>query len=232
VTIAQTLYRLQEIDETIKTRERRLAEVKDQLGESEELRNARSQVEQAQEELQKLDKTQRAQELELQSVADKLASEEGRLYSGHVTNPKELAGLQKEVRYLNGRHTELEDNLLETMMAREEAASRVEERQAILEQANLKWEREQSTLVKERDGLRTTLAEMRDRKARLVDQTPAHALSTYNHLCRTKGLAVAPVENGMCTGCRVSLSAVDRQRVQSEDLVTCGNCGRIVVVLS
>lgn len=231
MTIAESLYRLQEIDETIKAKEQRLVEVEAQLGESEELRDARSSLEQSQEELYELEKRQRRQELDLRAVTSKLESEEGRLYSGRVTNPKELAGLQKEVRYLKERHAELEDDLLETMMSREEMAKRVEERQAILDEIELNWEHEQAALIAERDQLQAALADLRGRRTELVDQIPAHVLSTYDYLRRMKGLAVASVENGMCTGCRVGLSTVHRQRVQSDELITCSNCGRILVVL-
>lgn len=231
MTIAKTLYQLQQVDEAIRSKERRLAEVKAQLGESRELRDARTQLEKAEAELRELEKTQRVQELELQTIAEKIESEERRLYSGRLKNPKELAGLQKEVRYLKGRRTSLEDELLETMMAREEAAHRVMERQATLAQIESNWEREQATLAAEQSQLQTTLTELRDQRTSLVSRIPAHALNTYDYLHRTKGFAVALLEKDVCTGCQVGLSAVDRQRVQTDDLVTCSNCGRILVIL-
>lgn len=231
MTLAETLYQLQQLDETIRDQQQRLAEIEAQLGESEELRQARAGLARAQGELRELEKAQRQRELEVQAVADKRESEEARLYSGRVTNPKELAGLQKEVRYLKQRHAELEDGLLEIMMSHEEMAKRVAEQQAILEALVANWERDQAELLAERDRLQAALAETSIRRTDLLGQIPAHALSTYEYLCRMKGFAVAPVQGGMCTGCRVSLSAVDRQRVQTDDLVTCGNCGRVLVVL-
>ncbi|MFQ5856333.1 MAG: zinc ribbon domain-containing protein [Anaerolineae bacterium] len=231
MTIAESLYKLQQIDETIRTKEQRLAEVKAQLGESEELRDARAGLARAQEELHELEKAQRLQELEVQTVADKRESEEVRLYSGRVTNPKELAGLQKEVRYLKQRHAELEDGLLETMLTLEDTANSVAERRARLHEIEANWERDQATLLAERDQLQVALAEISGRRTELVGQIATHALSTYDYLCRTKGFAVAPVQHGMCTGCRVSLSAVDQQRVRSDELLTCSNCGRVLVVL-
>lgn len=231
MTTAETLYQLQEIDKSIKAKEERLAEVEAQLGESEALREARANLEQAQEQLYALEKRQRQQELELQTVTSKIESEEERLYGGRVTNPKELAGLQKEVRYLKEQRTEVEDQLLETMMSREETAGQVEERQTTLDDIESNWEREQTSLATEQDELQEALADLRGRRKELIEQIPPRTLSTYDHLRRTKGLAVAPFKNGMCTGCRVSLSAVDQQRVRSDELVTCSNCGRVLVVL-
>lgn len=229
--IAEALHRLQQIDEASHAKTQRLEEVEALLGESEALRTARARFVEAEETLRELVKRQRLQELELDSVAGKLQAEESRLYSGRVKNPKELAGLQKEVAYLKQRHAELEDTLLDTMVAREEAADRLAELKAELEEIEVEWEREQAILVAERDELRSAVAEARSRRAELVGQIPTHALNTYEYLLRTKGFAVAPVEKGMCTGCRVSLSAVDRQRVLGDELVTCGNCGRVLVVI-
>lgn len=228
--IAELLYQLQRIDDTARAQNRRLVEIEALIGEGEELRYARSNFAHARDTLQELGKTQRLQELELDTVAGKLQAEESRLYGGRVTNPKELAGLQKEVRYLRQRHAELEDGLLDTMMAREDAKDRAAVQQGILEKVEAKWARDQALLVAERDELQAGMAQINGRRTELLGQIPAHALNTYDYLFRTKGFAVAPVENGMCTGCRVSLSAVDRQRVLDDELVTCSNCGRVLVV--
>ncbi len=229
MTTAETLYQLQEVDQAIEAKEQRLSEVEEQLGESEALRSARSDLEEAESELYELEKQQREQELELQTVVSKIKSEEERLYGGRVTNPKELAGLQKEVRYLKERRAEIEDGLLETMMAREEAKERVAECRQTLEEIESAWERDQASLVTERDELQSDLAELRSRQSELVSQVSQSALKTYNYLRRTKGNAVARFENGMCLGCRVGLPSVERRRVQSDDLATCSNCGRVLV---
>ncbi len=230
--IAELLYQLQKLDETIRAQQQRLAQIQAQLGESEALKTARRELEEAQKELQRLERLQRQQELELETLSEKLTTEEERLYGGRVTNPKELAGLQKEVRYLKEGRSQLEDKLLETMMAREEVAGQVAQKQAQLAAVQATWETEQSDLMQEKEELEAALEEAMRRRNELVQQIPAHALSTYEHLQRTKGIAVAPVESDMCTGCRVTLSAVDRQRVTGNDLVLCSNCGRILVVLS
>ncbi|MBS1252784.1 MAG: hypothetical protein MAG451_01826 [Anaerolineales bacterium] len=231
VTTAETLYQLQQADDDVRAKEKRLAKVEGQLGESEELHAARASLEEAEAELYELEKKQRQQELELKTVASKIESEESRLYGGRVTNPKELAGLQKEVRYLKERRVDIEDSLLETMMSREETASRVKERKATLEKIESGWESAQSTLATERDQLESDLAELQRRRTHLIDEIPPDVLSTYDYLRRLKGSAVAQFENGMCMGCRVGLSTVDRHRAKSGDLTTCSNCGRLLVVM-
>lgn len=231
MTSAEILYQLQEVDIAIESKEKRLAEVEEQLGESEELREARAALEQAETELYELEKLQRQEELELKTVAGKIESEESRLYGGRVTNPKELTGLQKEVRYLKERRADIEDSLLETMMSREEATKGVTERKATLDKIESDWANAQAALTAERDELQHDLDQLRSRREQLIDQVSPDALSTYNYLRRLKGLAVARFENGMCMGCRVSLPTVEQQRVKSDDLITCSNCGRVLVIV-
>ncbi|HEU4488534.1 MAG TPA: hypothetical protein VFS38_04545, partial [Actinomycetota bacterium] len=62
-------------------------------------------------------------ESEISSLEQKLQREQERLYSGQVSNPRELAGLQAEVEMLIRRRGALEDELLEVMVARDAAAS-------------------------------------------------------------------------------------------------------------
>jgi predicted nucleic acid-binding Zn-ribbon protein len=230
VTTAETLYELQQTDDTIQSAEARLQQLEAELGETEELQATRSRLETAEHELQALESRQRAQELDLRSIESKIASEESRLYGGRVTNPKELAGLQKEVTYLKGRREQLQDALLDTMMAREETAQRVAERRSALQQIEAAWQEEQSVLTAERYRLQSELGRAYAQRTELVEQVPPDALSTYDYLRRTRGTAVAPVENGTCTGCQVRLSAVDRRRVHDAELMTCSNCGRVLVV--
>lgn len=230
MTTAETLYELQQTDDAIQSAEARLAQVEAELGESEELQAARSKLTTADNQLQELERQQREQELDLKTIASKIESEENRLYGGRVTNPKELAGLQKEVSYLKDRREQVQDALLDTMMAREEAAQRAAERRARLEQIESAWQEEQSVLAEERDRLKTELERAYFKRTRLVEQVPPDALSTYDYLRRTRGVAVAPVKNGTCTGCQVRLSAVDRRKVHDAELMTCSNCQRVLVV--
>jgi hypothetical protein len=225
------LYELQQVDQAIDAKSRRLEAIAAQLKESETLKQARSRLEQLQQRVTRIERTQLEQELELRGLADKLKAEERRLYSGRVKNPKELAGLQKEVRYLKRRHKEMEEQLLETMVAREEIQAQLDEAAAALDRLEAEWEAHQATLLDEQRQLQDELSDLTRRREELVARVGRAALDSYDHLRRTKGIAVAPVQGGLCGGCQVALSAVDQQRARGEDLAYCGNCGRILVIL-
>lgn len=231
VTTARLLYELQQVDLAIEAKQRDLNEVEAQLGESEELRAARARLESVQQRLAQIERTQREQELELQSLADKLKAEENRLYSGRVKNPKELAGLQKEVRYLTRRRDELEEQLLETMVAREELQTQVNQAMHRLQDLEAEWKDQQASLVDAQRRLQEELLRLHEQREALRKRLGQDALDTYNYLRRTKGIAVAPLEGGLCGGCRVALPTVDLQRAQGGALAHCSNCGRILVIL-
>jgi len=231
VITARLLYELQEIDQAIETKRQRLNDVEAQLGESETLRKARVRLEAVQQRLAQIERTQREQELELQSLTDKLKAEENRLYSGRVKNPKELAGLQKEVRYLKRRRDKLEERLLETMVTREEIQAQVDQAMSFLQELETQWKHQQASLLDEQRGLQEELAYLQQRREHLLQRLERDALDNYNYLRRTKGTAVAPVEHGLCGGCRVALPTVDLQRAQGQELAYCSNCGRILVIL-
>ncbi|MDI7251832.1 MAG: hypothetical protein QME89_04650, partial [Actinomycetota bacterium] len=99
----ESLYRVQQLDTRIfELRERLennpLKEELDRLrGEEAECAGELSRIEES---LEKSARKQAALEAEIQGLDQKLAREESKLYGGQVTNPKELRGLQAEVRSL------------------------------------------------------------------------------------------------------------------------------------
>ena len=232
MTTAEILYQLQEIDVTLKQHTDRVNQVKEEIGENEAYRQARNALEQAQMGLQDSQKEQRRLELELQSINDKLSAEESRLYSGNVKNPKELAGLQKEVRYLRTSRSQVEDSLLETMVTSEESSDQVHAKQSAYDSVAQTWEQGQAHLLEEKSELESNLEALSVRRSEVTSALSPKILSEYDYLRRTKMTAVAEVQKDMCLGCRVSMSAIDRQKVQSEELVNCSNCGRILVHLA
>nr|MBA2599652.1 hypothetical protein [Actinomycetota bacterium] len=60
---------------------------------------------------------------EMGLLDQKIVREEGRLYSGGVSNPRELGALQSEVASLKTRRGEMENSLLEVMVQREQATT-------------------------------------------------------------------------------------------------------------
>ena len=166
-------------------------------------------------------------------IADqKIEREEQRLFGGAVSNPKELGALQAEVAMLKRKKSEVEDQLLEVMVQKEDAVATVERLRG--EQADSSKTAENLTtrvgqLIEEID------AELADHEAKRQAATapiPVELLELYEKIRATKnGVGVAALEAGTCQGCHTKLPNKEVERIRSEGgLQRCENCRRILVV--
>jgi predicted nucleic acid-binding Zn-ribbon protein len=226
----QRLYELQQVELEAESVARRLREITTQLGESADLQRARNIVTQAEGRLNKQRAQMKGLELEVGGLSQKIEADEGRLYSGRVTNPKELAGLHDEVDSLKRWHEKKEDDLLEAMLATEEAEGALADARAILGQVTDTWRDEQGDLVDEQSRLQARLEGLREQREALVTGIDPDDLAIYQRLRRQKGgRAVAAVKDGICEGCRMNPPSSQVQRAGTgSELVFCNNCGRIL----
>lgn len=228
----ERLYDLQQLDAEIETVSRRLKEIAASLGESTDLKRARKIAGDAQAHLAKCRAHMQNLDLEVNGLGQKIQIEEKELYSGRVTNPKELAGLQEEVASLKRRREKREEDLLEAMVAAEEAEAAVADAQAILTQVSEVWRAGQEKMTEEQTQLQARMAELGARRETSVAAIGPEDVSAYERLRQRKaGRAVAVVKDGICLGCRMNppSSQVQHARTGSE-LVFCNNCGRILYV--
>lgn len=230
----EALYEVQELDTRIfELREREdkhpLKAELEELGSREE--ELAGELEGLQEELEKWRGRLQSSEEEVQRIEEKLQREEEKLYGGKVSNPKELRGLQAEVRSLKRLKDELETGALEAMEAQEELTRKVEGLRS--EQGSLRAELEgkRKALEDEVRRLRAELADLEERKKGLEEGIDGEVLDLYRRLLGSKNnLAVVKVEEGVCLGCRVELPGKEYDRfLKSEAVFRCPNCGRILV---
>jgi predicted nucleic acid-binding Zn-ribbon protein len=229
---AETLYRLQTIDLEINERSHHLKEVTAALEGNEELPRVRQALQDGEKKLSRQRTKLRDQELEMRSLTNKIASVENRLYSGRIKNPKELANLQGEIRYLKRRKGELEDQVLETMIQVEESEASVTEQQERLARLEEDWQETQTRLSTEQNELIDRLSQLKTKRAKLQRTIEAGDLALYEDLrLRRGGQAVALLEGDLCLGCRVTLpSSKAQQARQGKVLILCGSCERILYV--
>jgi predicted nucleic acid-binding Zn-ribbon protein len=228
----QHLYQLQQVDLEIESASRRLKEIAASLVESNELKQARKMVVEAQARLAKRRARMKDLDLEVSSLSHKIETDEQRLYSGRVTNPKELASLQDEVASLQRWRDKKEDDLLEVMVAAEEGEAALADAQAILTQISETWRAEQGDLADEQAQLQARLRELNEQRESLVAAIGPEDMAIYERLRQRKaGRAVALVKDGICQGCRMNPPTSQVQHARSgTELVFCNNCGRILHV--
>lgn len=228
MNVAKQLYQLQEVDLELESIKQALSQITSQLGESQAVVRMQNELLTENQHLEELKHQQRSLEWELDDLVNKLASDEEKLYSGKIKNPKELTSLQREVEGMKSRRSQLEDKALEIMSQVEAAEATVANKTSELGRLEDEWRSQQQQLSDEMERLKAIESDLKQRWQSMSAQIDPQAVERYCELRRQKGTAVAKVEQGICRGCRISLSTTELQQVKSGSLVQCGSCGRIL----
>jgi predicted nucleic acid-binding Zn-ribbon protein len=223
------LSRLQTIDNELDDKTKRACQVDEQLASDPSIAAARAALDAEQKRLADLRGALRDRELEAKGLDAKIKEIENRLYSGRVTNPKELDGMEKDLQMHKRQRGVLDDRLLELMDAVEQAQKRADDQARALKQLESARASDIAHLSREREELTARLAELTTEREQTRGALDADTLRSYDNLRRTKGRAVAQLRRDACGACGVALPTGLIQRVRAEDeTVLCSSCGRIL----
>lgn len=191
---------------------------------------ARAEQKQVQQQLSASLQAQKDAEWTLEDVEQRLKHHEQRLYSGNVTNPKELAALQQEVQHLRAQKGRQEEVVLEKMDEVERVHERAERSARAVTEAEQSWEKANATGIARRDQLDAKLQELREKRAIQTSALDSELVKRYEGMRKTKqGKVVSKIEQNSCQWCRVILTPSEIQRVRvSSEIQTCSNCGRML----
>ena len=175
---------------------------------------------------------QQRMEYEVDSLSQKSAAEERRLYDGSIANSKELESLQREIENLKRRRADREDELLGMMEEREGLEASAAD--ARLESERLRTHVDEMSASGEHEfaGIVSELRELAARRESLAGTIDAELLELYEDLrAQKKGIGVAALVDGVCQGCHEKLSAMEMDRIKHADGVRrCEHCRRIVIL--
>ena len=228
------LLALQETDTTID----RLMARKHALETGSELAAARAEADAAERELGEigleLDVVARDQtklEHEIDSLTQKAAAENTRLYDGSIANAKELESLQHEVENLARRRSDREDEMLVAMEVREVLESRAAEARTRVEELRARAAEVGGAALQELERIDVELTERRDARDELVPSIDQEVVDLYEDLrSQKKGIGAAALIDGVCQGCHEQLSAMELDKLKrSEGVRRCEYCRRILI---
>src|SRR6266567_8540742 len=141
-------------------------------------------------------------ETEITQIDDKVSHEQSRLYSGEISNPKELSNIQAELDALRRRKAHLEDQELEVMEQREsiekehgdlftalsDLDANIADATARRDAASVEIEHELGRLAAEREEIIPTLH--------------PDVVALYEDIRQRRGgIAVGALVNGVCSAC-------------------------------
>jgi len=177
--------------------------------------------------------TQKDLEAQIAVADERRTGIEQRMYAARGSSTRDLQAMDEEVRHLNQRRLELEEEELVAMVDQEpiDAAlvalagrkAPIEEKATVLRAEVAQGQAEIDAELEEARAARTSEAAL----------LPTALSERYEVLrARLKGTGAARLIGHRCSGCHLELSPVevDRIRAMSPDtVVTCDQCGRILV---
>jgi len=182
--------------------------------------------------LDELSRDQLRFEHEIDSMSQKTAAEERRLYDGSVANARELESIRHEVDNLKKRKGDREDELLALMQVREDVEG--SEREAVARSNALRSRVAdvEGAAADELGRVDAELAERAQARGTLAATVDPDLLELYDDLRRQKkGVGAVALVDGVCQGCHEQLSAVERDRLKrTEGPKRCEHCRRILVI--
>lgn len=185
-------------------------------------------------EIDELSHKQSRAESELASTDERRAAIAKRLYAAQTTSTRDLQAMQTETGSLDVRASSLEDEVLGLL----EAADAISERLGELDRGiasvgeSLLGAAEELSRVE--TDIDSQIAGLRARREDAKAAIPGSLLGRYEQLrARLGGVAVARVVGRRCSGCHLTLSAVELEQARRSgdgDVYTCEQCSRMLVV--
>ena len=179
-----------------------------------------------------LSREQQKLEHEIDSLTQKAAAEEKRLYDGSIANAKELESLQHEVENLKRRRSDREDELLEILEQREELELQAKEYDARATELRGTLDEVAGSAASELEQIGIDLRTKAGEREALTPLFDAELLELYEDLRQQKkGVGAAPLVDGVCGGCHEKLSAMELDKLRRADgIARCEYCRRILIL--
>lgn len=175
-----------------------------------------------------LEKVCSRQEDDLAAASKQCTQLEATLYSGEISNGKELEQLRAKCegarRDIRGREEEAFANL----EFYEELTAKIARDEGELQNKKRQHAETQKKMAQAVAGFDAELASLEEQYTALTRQVESANLRLYRDLGRKLPRPIARVENGICSGCRRGVPATQTVLTETQ-LVYCDNCGRILL---
>lgn len=189
---------------------------------------ARKQLQSAKEAGEALAREKRESERELSSQEEHIRKIRGRM--SELKTNKEYQAHLFEIDLAKKKKDELEEAVLMIMENVERNEQVIKDYESALREAERLCEQEKAQAASQASAAEQELAALEKEREEIVRQLDPELLTRYNKI-RTmrKGVAVTPVREGACTGCRIQLPPQLVAEVKRGDtLMSCSYCHRIL----
>jgi predicted nucleic acid-binding Zn-ribbon protein len=170
------------------------------------------------------------QERRLQEFDERIRRAEADLYSGRITNPRELQLLQHEIEQAKQTREELEVQMLRMWETLETLKQDIDASERDLQHIERLYEAHVEEYRQRKAALESEIAFHEKERDKLAQQIDPDARQRYQTLReRLGGTAVALVDQKACSVCHTLLTPYTLKRLETEDaLISCESCGRLL----
>lgn len=216
-----------------------LISIRENLIEREEIKKLGKRVKESKKEIENLNQEKHSTELDQKKMNDeisilsgKIKREEEKLYSGRITNPKELDGINKEVISLKSRMDRKETDMLELMEKIDEYLKVIHLKEKELDGNLSEIKTKELNLTQREKEIDEEMSELTDRRDNLISHIDPEILKEYESLREEKGgRVVAVLEDGICNCCNMQLPSIKVDSMRDPDIFYhCNFCERILVL--
>lgn len=223
------LYRLQQVDRQLEEASQELNSLNSSDSGSNDFKEAEAALEKGRGEKREAERVLKNAELELATLETEKKQTEDKLYSGKITNSKELSQLERDIQQLTKRRDKLDEQVLNGMEKLENANQTLKVKEKLFEEAKSTLEREKNARESRVARLSQQLEELKLRRENFTRSLDEMLLEQYASLKERKaGLAIASLKKNSCSACYMMVSESTIQKVKTLELEYCSSCGRIL----
>jgi predicted nucleic acid-binding Zn-ribbon protein len=177
--------------------------------------------------------TQKDLEAQIATIVERSGGIEKRMYAARGSSTRDLQAMDEEVRHLNRRRVDLEDEELVAMVDQEPIDAALAALAARATPVEEKVTALRGEVAQAQSEIAAELSTASAARAAEAAQLPAALADRYEALrTRLKGTGAARLIGHRCDGCHLELSSAEVERIRAttpDSVVTCDQCGRILV---
>jgi predicted nucleic acid-binding Zn-ribbon protein len=170
---------------------------------------------------------------EARSLGARADDADAKLYSGTVSSPRELQAMQADLEMLRRQRSDLEDQELEVMEARELLDAQIESLEADTAVVRAEIERLQGVIGGAEAEIDEELAKEDTAREQQAAAVPDSLLADYERRrTQNRGAGAARLVGTSCTACHLSIPSTEAERIRRDAgavVAYCDNCGAILV---
>jgi len=229
----EKLFRLQQLDDAIKSHQTQLKQLPQTILEIEHERDSKKEmIETSKSKLAENLKAREKYEKEIQLVKEKIKKYKEQMTK--ATSNKEYQGFMAEIRYEEESIQKIEEKIIEKMLESDEILGEIRNSEAEFAQIADGYNEKIAALQQQITEIEKKIEETSRNRQFVHDDVPPPFLKIYENLFMKKaGKVVSKVESDFCGVCNVKIRPqILSELVTSSDIQVCENCGRILFKVS